>query len=101
MLYAVFSLGRQANSTGGVEGIIVSKEFVPAPETQITVGAGGVHRRKMAGDYLLRVRVPSENGKVYTVSVDPSVYDEQRVGGPLLFREGESRRRVIGPINRR
>ncbi len=78
VLYAMFSLGRQANSTGWVEGVIVGKEFVPRPETQITVGQGGVHRRTLAGDYLFRVRVPQENGKIYTVFVDPSVYDAQQ-----------------------
>ncbi len=86
VLSAVFSLGRQANSTGGVEGVIVGKEFVARPETQITVGQGGVHRRELAGDYLLRVRVPPpENGKVYTVWVDPSVYGARREGDRFYF----------------
>lgn len=83
--YAVFSLGRQANSTGGTEGVIISKEFVSQPETQITVGPSGVHSRKLAGDYLLRVRVPQKNGKVYTVIVNRLVYDAQREGDRYYF----------------
>ena len=65
--------------------MIVGREFVPRPETQITVGQGGVQSRTLAGDYLFRVRWPQENGKVYTVSVDPSVYDAQREGNRFLF----------------
>ena len=94
VLYAVLSLGRQANSTGGTEGIIVGKEFVARPETQITVGQGGVHSRKLAGDCLFRVKVPQENGEVYTVFVDPLVYDAQRVGNRFYFikpKESSSR----------
>ena len=87
VLYAVFSLGRQANSTGGVQGVIVGKEFVSRPETQVTVGEGGVHSRRLAGDYVLRVKVPRENGKVYRVFVDPSVYNAQREGDPFYFNE--------------
>ncbi len=85
VLYAVFALGRQANSTGWAEGVIVGKEFVPRPETQITVGQGGVHARRLAGDHLFRVRVPQETGKVYTVVVDPGVYDAQREGDWFYF----------------
>ena len=85
VLYAVFSLGRQANSTGGVEGIIVGKEFVAQTETQITVGQGGVHRRQSAGDYVLDVQVPRENGKAYRVFVDPAVYAARQKGDRYYF----------------
>ena len=85
VLYAVFSLGRTANASGGVEGIIVSKEFVAQPETQITIGQGGVHSRHKAGDYVFHVKVPQENGKVYDVFVDPAVYASQREGDPYYF----------------
>ena len=85
VLYAMFSLGRQANSTGWVEGVIVGKEFVPRPETQITVGQGGVQSRTLAGEYLFRVRLSQENGKIYTVFVDSSVYEAQREEDRFYF----------------
>ena len=85
VLYAVFSLGRTATSSGGVEGVIVGKEFVAQPEMQITVGQGGVHSRHKAGDYVLHVKVPQENGKVYNVFVDPAVYASQREGDKYYF----------------
>ena len=85
VLYAVFALGRQANSTGGVEGVIVGREFVARPETQITIGQGGVHSRHLAGDYVFRVRVPQEYDRVYRVSVDPVVYESHREGDRFYF----------------
>ena len=85
VLYAVFSLGRQANSTGWTQGVIVGKEFVARPESQITFGQGGMHSRLLAGDYIFRVQVPQENGKVYRVFVDLSVYERQHEGEPFSF----------------
>lgn len=85
VLWAVFSLGRQANSAGGVEGVIVGKEFVARPETQITVGQGGVHSQRKAGDYILHVKVPQENGKTYDVFVDPAVYASRKEGERFYF----------------
>ena len=85
ILYAVISLGRQANSTGGVNGVIVGKEFAARPETQITIGQGGVHSRQLAGDYVFRVRVPQEHNRVYRVSVDPVVYGSHREGDSFYF----------------
>ena len=85
VFYAIFALGRQANASGGVEGIIVAKEFVAQPETQVTVGTGGVSSRQIAGEYILRVRVPSEGGKVYRVYVDRTAYDAEREGEGYYF----------------
>ena len=79
VVYAVLTLGQQANSTG-VTGIIVSKEFVSQPETQVTVGRDGVSSRSIAGEYILCVRVPPPENKVYRVEVDRAVYDAKRVG---------------------
>ena len=85
VLYAIFALGRQANASGGVEGIIVAKEFVAQPETQVTVGRGGVSSHQTAGEYILRVRVPSEGNKVYRVYVDRAVYEVKREGERYYF----------------
>ena len=85
VVYAVFALGRQAGSTDGVEGVIVAKEFFAQPETQVTVGRGGVSSRQIAGEYILRVRVPSEGDKVYRVYVDRTVYEGRREGERYYF----------------
>ena len=85
VLYAMFTLGRQANASGGVEGIIAAKEFIAQPETQVTIGKGGVSSRQTAGEYILRVRVPSERDKIYRIYVDQSVYAERREGERYYF----------------
>jgi hypothetical protein len=91
ILYAIAYLSKQADSTGGVDGTIISKEFVPQPETQITFGQGGLSRRSVAGDYIFRVRVPRENGRVYRVSVDSATYDSHQVGDPYYFLRPQAR----------
>ena len=90
VVYAIFALGQQANASGGLEGIIVRKEFVSQPETQVTVGRGGVNSRQIAGEYILRVRVPQEGDKVYRIYVDRTVYEAKREGERYYFvRPGE------------
>lgn len=85
VIYAVLALNRQAGASGGVEGIISAKEFIPQPETQVTVGRGGVKSREIAGEYILQVRVPSENGQSYRVYVDRADYDARREGERYYF----------------
>lgn len=85
VLYAVFALGKQVNASGGAEGVIVAKEFVSQPETQVTVGRGGVRSRQIAGEYILRVRVPSESDKIYRVYVDRTTYDAKQPGERYYF----------------
>ena len=85
VLYAVLSPGKQVDPTGGVEGIIAAREFVSQPETQVTVGQGGVSSRRTAGEYILRVRVPLENDKTYRFYVDPSTYADLHEGDRYHF----------------
>ena len=85
VLYAIFYFSRQADSTGGVNGTIVSKAFVPRPETQITFGQDGLSSRAIAGEYSFRVRVPQEIGRVYKVIVAPATYENRQVGETFYF----------------
>ncbi len=85
VLYAIFYFSRQADSTGGIAGIIVSKEFVPRPETQITVGQGGLSRRAIAGEYSFRVQTGGENGPLYRVQVNAATYTSHQVGDTFFF----------------
>ena len=83
--WAVISLSRTAASSGGVEGVIVKKEFVAEPETQVTVGRGGVTSREIAGEYILSVRVPEERGKVYRVYVNAADFRLHHEGERYYF----------------
>ena len=85
VVWAVVSLSGTAASSGGVEGVIVKKEFIAVPETQVTVGRGGVTSRQIAGEYVLAVRVPQENGKVYRVYVNAVDYQSHREGERYYF----------------
>ncbi len=74
-----------------MRGIVVNKEFVPAPEEQITIGEGGVRAQDTAGEYILTVRVPGKDGasKDYNVWLDKTRYDATGIGdsfdvGPYL-----------------
>ena len=86
IFYAIGNLSRQVNASAMVEGVIVSKTFVPRSETQITVGKGGMDRRQLAGDYSVQVRVPAEHDREYKVWVDPATYASRGVGDHLLFQ---------------
>ena len=88
VVFAFVSLSRQSFASGGVEGTIVAKHFLAGPETQITVGRGGVSSRRSAGEYSFEVRVPAEHDKTYHVTVDPVVYRSHDVGSRYYFVRG-------------
>ncbi len=85
--YALFYFSEQSGSTGQAEGIIVSKQFVPQPETRITVGRDGLSKRQIDGEYSFQVRVPREHDKVYKVLVGKTDYETRREGEPFRFFE--------------
>lgn len=69
----------------GITGKITAKHFTPqAPESQITIGKGGLQQRQVDGDYRFEVFVQEEN-KTYTVWVDKKVYEAQREGDLFYF----------------
>ena len=69
----------------GITGKITAKHFTPhAPETQITVGKGGLQQREVDGEYRFEVFVEDEN-KTYTVWVDKKVYEAQKEGDLFFF----------------
>ena len=86
IFFAFKDLSRQANASGLTEGVIIGKTFVPQPETQVSVGKGGLSSRRIAGEYSFQVRVPQENNRQYKVLVDPRIYERQQVGDHLLFK---------------
>jgi hypothetical protein len=66
----------------GLTGTITAKHFAPQQEQQITIGKGGMHERKLEGEYTFEV---SAENKIYTVWVDKSVYDSRKVGDHFYF----------------
>ena len=86
IVYAVAYLSRQSEASGMAQGVIISKTFVPRPETQVSVGHDGLSSRQVAGEYSFQVRVPQENNREYKVLVGPSIYAARNVGDSLLFK---------------
>ncbi len=65
--------------------MILSKQFTPLRETQITVGRAGVSSRQSAGEYAFQCQVPGENGRIYKLVVDPLVYNSHATGDHFYF----------------
>ena len=76
-------------------GKVIAKEFIPAPEHQVTVGRhGGLRTAESQGEYILTVEASAGNGtkKSYHVWVDSKRYEAVKIGdsfdvGPYLVRE--------------
>ncbi len=92
IVFAVWQSGAEIKAAR-MSGTIVSKEFVPAPERQVTIArdGGAVTARKTAGEYIIQVEVPGPDGtkKPYNVWIDESLYQQLNVGdsfdvGPYL-----------------
>lgn len=70
--------------TRGVHGVIIDKSFVVQPETEITVGAGGLKKKDIPGEYSFKVR-DTIKGTVYTLSVSKEVFERYSVGDEYYF----------------
>ena len=95
LVLAVWQSG-SAIEKARMTGRVVAKEFVPAPEQQVTIGRkGGLSASELPGEYILTVEVTAkDNGtkKPYDVWVDKRRYEAVRIGdsfdvGPYLVRE--------------
>jgi hypothetical protein len=92
ILFAMFQSGRGITDAR-MRGTVVSKEFTPQPERQITLGRqGSIAARDREGEFLLKVEVPQSDGtkKTYDVWImKKDQYDAIKVGdsfdvGPYL-----------------
>jgi hypothetical protein len=94
VVFAVWQSGTQiidARKTG----TIIKKEFIPAPEEQITLQRQGqVTSRQKDGEYILTVDVVARDGskKTYNVFLNKERYDAVKVGdsydvGPALISD--------------
>jgi hypothetical protein len=87
VIYGVMSMGakQQPASANMLSGKVVAKKFIPGPQEQeISFGSKGVRTKTHTGEYLLEVRVESEQ-RTFTVPVDPSTYQAARIGDRQTF----------------
>ena len=75
---------QEAAATNVLTGKVVGKKFTPRPEEQISFGSKGVQARKTEGEYLLEVRVESEQ-RTFEVPVDALTYEAARLGDRQTF----------------
>ncbi|HEX5177449.1 MAG TPA: hypothetical protein VFV83_10490, partial [Chthoniobacteraceae bacterium] len=73
-------------------GIVVEKQLTPAPEQQITVGRSGLKEERIEGEYVLKVRVDAEAGRIFEVPVERKLFNEKKVGDSLMFLRPPSER---------
>lgn len=81
MHFAAESSRAKANT---LTGMVTEKQFIPAPQEEISVGRKGLKTKHIDGEYLLKVRVESEK-RDYEVPVEKSTYEAKGVGDSLTF----------------
>jgi hypothetical protein len=95
LVLAVWQSG-SAIEKARMTGRVVAKEFVPAPEQQVTIGRkGGLTASESPGEYILTVEVTTDDNrtkKPYDVWVDKRRYEAVKIGdsfdvGPYLVRQ--------------
>ena len=86
--FAVQSKKAQSNT---LTGLVLEKQFTPAPEQFISVGRKGLKTREVDGEYLLKVQIPGED-RVFEVPVEKFTYQGKRVGDAVTFLRPPSER---------
>jgi hypothetical protein len=75
-------------------GVIVEKQFTPLKEQMVEFSGRAIKGVKESeGEHVLKVRVESEEGRVFDVPVEKSLYDLKKVGDPLIFMRPPSEQR--------
>ena len=84
--YGVMTLGskQQSASINTVSGKVMGKKFIPGPQEEISFGSKGVKATKVAGEYILEIRVDRED-RTFEVPVDQPAYEAARVGDTQTF----------------
>jgi hypothetical protein len=94
LVLAVWQSG-SAIKKARMTGRVVAKEFIPAPEQQVTIGRkSGLSASQSPGEYILTVEVIADDKtkRPYDVWVGKKRYEAVKIGdsfdvGPYLVRE--------------
>jgi hypothetical protein len=91
LLYGVLHMGgaQQKASTNVLTGEVVGKKFTPGPEQQISFGRQGLKSESFAGEFVLEVRVKSED-RTFEVPVSENTYQTTRLGSTFSFQRPRS-----------
>ncbi|HEX4084637.1 MAG TPA: hypothetical protein VHY22_07000 [Chthoniobacteraceae bacterium] len=83
VVWGIMGMGQGVTGHSVLAGKIVSKQFQPQQEEQLTVGRGGLDERNVDGTYTMVVRTP--DGHDYTVFVDKAAYQAHKDGDSFTF----------------
>jgi hypothetical protein len=83
---------QQKASGNTLSGKVLSHQFTPQKEEQISFGRGGLKGQHLNGDYVLKVYVKSEN-RSFEVPVDANTYEAVRDGANFSFLRPRSEQR--------
>lgn len=94
--FIAYGIRHMAQPVAGnkLTGVVVEKVFIPLKEQQVEFSGRKLKAvREIEGEYLLKVRVDAEKGRVFDVPVVKSLYDLKGVGDSLTFIRPPSEQR--------
>jgi|GEM_PF-1292657 len=96
LVYGVLQMGdgQQKASSNTLTGKVVGRSFTPLKEEVIAFGRNGLKSHQSAGEYILKVRVPSEN-RVFEVPVDGNTYEAVLDGASFSFMRPHSEQKKV------
>ncbi len=86
--FIAYGIRHMAQPVAGnkLTGVVVEKVFLPLKEQQVEFSGRKLKAvRELDGEYLLKVRVAAEKGRVFDVPVEKSLYTLKGVGDSLTF----------------
>ena len=90
--YGIMQMSRPV-AGNKLTGVVVGKVFTPQKEQMIDFSGRKIERtREIDGEYVLKVRVESEN-RVYEVPVEKPMYESKKEGDAMSFLRPESEQR--------
>ncbi|MEO7318618.1 MAG: hypothetical protein ABIZ56_06495 [Chthoniobacteraceae bacterium] len=90
LVFGIMQL-REKPTGNALRGEIIEKVFTPMKEEIVEFsGRRMKSNRQSDGDYLFKVRVDSEGGRVFEVPVVKSIYVSKKVGDSMTFIRPES-----------
>jgi hypothetical protein len=87
LVFIIYGVSQMAKPVTGnkLTGTVLEKHFTPQKEQQISFNGRHIEGTKETdGEYLLKVRVESQN-RTYEVPVEKPIYDSKQVGDSLTF----------------
>lgn len=85
ILYGVLHVGEKPRGNT-LTGRIVGKEFIPLKEQMVEFSGRRLKgTRESKGEFIVKVRVPSEDDRIYEVPVSETTYRIKNEGDSLTF----------------